>query len=41
MKALHEEKEHVLKNLEFYKKVEEEIKEKEKKLEENIKTVEE
>jgi len=40
LRSLHEEKEHLLKNIEFYKKVEEEIKEKEKKLAENIKTVE-
>lgn len=40
LKSLHEEREHLLKNVEFYKKVDEEIKEKEKKLAENIKTVE-
>ena len=41
MKALKEETQHELKNIEFYKKIESEVREKERKIEENIQIYEE
>ena len=41
LKALKEETQHELKNIEFYKKIESEVREKERKIEENIQIYEE